>query len=102
MKGGRKDRRVLRGASLVLAGAILALTAAAGPDTVQHLWASPKDHHDCAVYHWTHGTGTSAPASGFVLSGPLLIIASLPVHSPHWTPQNVAQPPPSRAPPAVA
>jgi hypothetical protein len=88
--------------TLILAGAIFALTAMAGPDTVQHLWASAKDHRDCAVYHWTHGAGTSAPALGVLLAAPPLIVWSLPSESSPWTPQNVALPPPSRAPPAIA
>ena len=88
--------------ALAVAGAILALTAMAGPDAVQHLWASAKDHHDCAVYHWTHGAGSSAPALGVLLSAPPLIAQSLPPESSPWTPKNVPLPPPSRAPPATA
>ena len=96
------ERRHKTWLALAVAGAILALTAMAGPDAVQHLWASAKDHHDCAVYHWTHGAGTSAPALGVLLSAPPLVTWSLPAESSPWTPKNVALPPPSRAPPAIA
>ncbi len=48
--------------AFLLAGAIFALTAMAGPDAVQHLRTSTQDFHTCALYHWTHGAGSGAPS----------------------------------------
>lgn len=87
--------------AVAVAGAILALTVMAGPDTIQHLWTSAKDHRDCAIYHWSHGAGTGAAAA-------VSLAVSLPFVAP--APPDVLLAPPdlsapftsSRAPPAIA
>ena len=87
--------------ALAVAGAILALTAMAGPDAVQHLWTSAKDFHACALYHWTHGAGSGAPAC-FALPAPL--VRTGPAAPEHLVaaPDVSAHPTASRAPPAIA
>ncbi len=84
-----------------LAGAMVALTAMAGPDVVRHLGATVKDHHDCALYHWAHGAGAGAPAC-------ISAAASLPILGPTApdvsaaAPDVSTYPTSSRAPPAIA
>jgi hypothetical protein len=86
--------------ALFLAGAIFALTAMAGPDTVQHLRASAKDHRDCAVYHWTHGTGAGAPTC-FAQPAPPPAAGPAAPERPAAAPHVAVHPAPSRAPPAI-
>ena len=87
--------------ALAVAGAILALTAMAGPDAVQHLRASAKDHHDCAVYHWTHGAGSGAPACSALPAPPVRTGPAAPENL-ATAPDISAHPASSRAPPAIA
>lgn len=87
--------------ALAVAGAMLALTAMAGPDTVQHLRTSTQDFHACALYHWTHGAGCGAPAC-FALPAPPMPAGPPAPERLAAAPDVAAHPTPSRAPPAIA
>jgi hypothetical protein len=96
-----RDGRKRRPWALVLAGGILALTAMAGPDTLQHLRTTVKDFHACAIYHWAHGAGSGAPAAvSLVVSLPF--VAAAPPDVPLAPPDVSAPSASSRAPPAIA
>src|SRR5574341_920867 len=86
--------------ALAVAGSILALTAMAGPDTVQHLRTSTKDFHACALYHWSHGAGSGTPACLTLPASPPAIglTAAEALTAP---PDVAAHPTSSRAPPAI-
>ncbi len=87
--------------AVIVAGAVLALTAIAGPDTVRHLSSSTKDFHACALYHWAHGASSGAPACPALPGPPLAAGPAAPEH-PAGAPEVPARPAPSRAPPAIA
>ena len=96
-----KTRRHTAWWALVVAGAILALTAMAGPDLVQHLGGPAKSHHDCAVYHWTHGLGAGASACASV-AAPLPVVGPATLDVSPAPPSLSSHPTSSRAPPAIA
>jgi hypothetical protein len=96
---GKRHRRTCW--ALTLTGAILVLTAMAGPDLVQHLGASGKDHHACAVYHWTQGVGTGALAC-ISAAPPPSPAGSLAPDGPPVASDVSTHPTSSRAPPPTA
>jgi hypothetical protein len=85
---------------LVLAGAILALSALGGPGEF-HQHATAQDFHACPIHHWTHGAGTGATTSVSV-AAPLSIVGSATPGVSGIAPDVWHHPTSSRAPPATA
>ena len=86
---------------LILAGAILALTAMAGPDLIQHLGGSAKEAHACAISHWTHGAGAGALSCSSLLA-PTLMAGNASPDSPSSAREISVEHASPRAPPSLA
>ena len=87
--------------TFLLAVAILALTAMAGPELVRHIGGSPDEVHTCPLYNWTKGIRVGAPSS-CALPAPPLAVETLPSEAQALAPSRSPHASSSRAPPAPA